>query len=506
MSVAPVDSGHPDLSCAGLLAEALADLEADFGELLFLWHSAESRLAKAELELAGVCPHESTRELLARGIAAARRRCRAASERVRLLRRDAADAVPSRSLLESLTAERASLADLLRAEQGLLAALLCAADWQSPSFLHSLVPAAGRQVGRIREHWNDYKRDRHLDAEAYEREYVEAAVDGAGVRALLTSCGMAAFTTVLSFLLLEGRLAGPVIAGAGLYHESRLLLDRALPGRVRFVDERDTRGLLHAIDELRPSAVFLDSLSNTAWMPVPELALVIERLRGTETYLVLDNTGLSVTCQPFALAGESTRLVVFESLLKYAQLGLDRANAGLIIARSDDAALLDEYREHLGTNISDVAVQALPRPDRPVLERRLARLQRNALHLAERLGKRAPPGVALVYPGLTSHPCARAAARLPFRGGCVSIVFAARDGRAGRERALIDAAVAEARKRGVPLLAGSSFGFDTTRIYLAAARATGAQPFVRIAAGIEQRLALEAVADVLADAIESVLR
>ena len=44
-------------------------------------------------------------------------------------------------------------------------------------------------------------------------------------------------------------------------------------------------------------------------------------------------------------------LISFESLLKYAQLGLDRANAGLIIAPSTDAALLDAYREHLGTNV-----------------------------------------------------------------------------------------------------------------------------------------------------------
>ena len=67
-----------------------------------------------------------------------------------------------------------------------------------------------------------------------------------------------------------------------------------------------------------PSAIFLDSLSNTNWMPVPDLPSVIERLTGTDTYLVVDNTGLSVSCQAFALAGDSVRLIVFESLLKYA--------------------------------------------------------------------------------------------------------------------------------------------------------------------------------------------
>jgi cystathionine beta-lyase/cystathionine gamma-synthase len=332
-------------------------------------------------------------------------------------------------------------------------------------------------------------------------------VDGPpGLRALLTSCGMAAFTTVLSYLVLEGKLDRPVLAGAGLYHETRLLLERMLGDRLRIVDEHDTPALLHAIDDVKPSAIFLDSLSNTTRMPVPELAPVLERLRGTRTYLIVDNTGLSVSCQPFALARESPGLLVFESLLKYAQLGLDRANAGVIVAHPDDAERLSEYREHLGTNIADVAVHALPPPDRGVLERRLARLQRNALFLAAELTERVAAVAEIVYPGLPSHPCARAATRLTFHGGCLSIVFRERDGGLARQHALVDAAVAEAAKRGVALLAGSSFGFDTTRIYLTAARAVSGEPFVRVAAGTEHRLALEPLADALAAAIETVAR
>jgi hypothetical protein len=60
-----------------------------------------------------------------------------------------------------------------------------------------------------------------------------------------------------------------------------------------------------------------------------------------------------------------------------------------------------------------------------------------------------------------------------------------------------------AASRGIKLLAGSSFGFDTTRIYLAAARAESGTPFVRIAAGTEHRLELDALTDVLATAIET---
>jgi cystathionine beta-lyase/cystathionine gamma-synthase len=482
----PVDDvGAEALECA------LADLAADLGELTCLCSAAEERLAGLEIALTDACPHPPTRELLGRAVASTRRRYRALSGRLRGLQSEAQFAPRSRSLVGRVTAERASLADRLRVEQALLAGLLAAPDWQSPSFLHSLKPAAGRQTGKIRAHWNDYKRDRHVDAEDYERRYVEEMVDGpAGPRALLTGCGMAALTTILGWLLGEGKLAGPVLAGRGLYHESRLLLERLLPGRVRFVDESDSSALVDAIPRSRPCAVLLDSLSNTRWMPVPDLHAVIDALRGSDTYLVLDNTCLSVGCQPFALARGSVRLVVFESLLKYAQLGLDRVAAGVIVAGSADAESLEEYREHLGTNIPDVSVHALPSPDRGVLERRLARLQRNALHLARGLDERARPGVSVVYPG---------------RGGCLSLLFDEHEHWLERQDRLVSEAVAEAARRGIRLLAGSSFGFDTTRIYLTAARAEYGTPFVRIAAGTEHRLELDALTDVLATAIETSL-
>lgn len=496
----------PDLA-ADVLECALADLDGDLGELAFLCAVALERLSRLESDLTQACPNRATRELLGRAVASARRRYRALDGQLCALRTQVRHAPRSRSLVEHVTAERASLSDRLRVEQALLASLVCAPDWQSPSFLHSVAPAAGRQTGAIRPHWSDYKRDRHADAEAYERRYVEQMIDGSGkVRALLTGCGMAAFTTIVGWLLGEAKLSRPVLVGRGLYHESRLLLARMLPGRIRFVDEADTVALLRAIEESRPAAVFLDSLSNTRWMPVPDLRAVIELLHGSDTYLILDNTCLSVGCQPFALAGETERLIVFESLLKYAQLGLDRANAGVIVAGPESAESLEGYREHLGTNIPDVSVHALPPPDRGVLERRLARLQRNASYLAESLAQNSPPGVAIVYPGTGAHRSPGAAPSpfpFPFSGGCLSVVFRERERRLERQQRLVTGAVAEAAQRRVRLLAGSSFGFDTTRIYLTAARAECGAPFVRIAAGTEHRLELEPLTDALAAAIET---
>jgi hypothetical protein len=106
-----------------------------------------------------------------------------------------------------------------------------------------------------------------------------------------------------------------------------------------------------------------------------------------------------------------------------------------------------------------------------------------------------------VYPALSSHLCGR---RLPFHGGCLSLVLRESDGRLSRERALVEAAVAEAAARGVALLGGSSFGFNTSRIYLTAARAEHGEPFVRVSAGTEHRLDVERLADALTAAVRAV--
>lgn len=474
-----------------LVAESLADLRADFDELAFV---ARDRVSCLD-ELTGALAREGdirreTAEPLLRQVRSTRRLYCDLLERLDGLR--GATAYGSPELVDVLAAEKASLADTLRAQQAVVAGLITAPDWQSPSFAHSTLPAAGRHAGRVIPHWNDYRRDRHLDADAYERAYVQGAGSG-DVRALMTGCGMAAFTTILNFLLMERLLEGPVVAGRALYHETKKLLLRALPGSVYEVDEGDADALGRAVRGLRPAAVFLDSLCNTRWAPVPDLTPVFRAIRRTNAFLVLDNTGLSMSFEPFRMAA-GVRLVVWESLLKYAQLGLDRANAGVILAHPEDAERLSEYREHLGTNIADVSVNALPRPDQAILGRRLARLERNAGVIARALQREADG--AVVYPGLPSHRSHTVARRLAFRGGCVGVVT---DEALGER--LVGVAIAEARRAGVPLVGGTSFGLDTTRVYLV----HGAEPFVRIAAGTEHRALAAEVAGALARAVRRVL-
>ena len=299
-------------------------------------------------------------------------------------------------------------------------------------------------------HVDDYKRDRYAAAAAYEESFRREYVD-APARVLVTACGMAAFTTVVEMLRLEG-LPRPVAYGRELYHETKELLARGLAGPAVEVDERDAA----AVRALRPSALFVDALSNTPALLVPDLRALAEALPG-DAVLVVDATGLSVRCQPLRLPG---RVIAFESLLKHVQLGLDRANAGVIVCRpagragaGRDAGAARHDRARLG---GSRAARARPRGARA------------AAHAAGAERGRARGAAAARRPGPAA---ARTSCSIR---GCRS-----RRTWSGRWRRPVPP--------GLQVVSGTSFGFDVTRLYVTGAGSGVREPFLRVSAGTEHR-------------------
>ena len=408
------------------------------------------------------------------------------------------------SLTARLREERDAHAAMLRAQRGRIAAVITATDWQSPSYLSAGRSTAGRFTGQVVPHLNDYKRDRHPDAAAYEAEYLRQHLPDPPcvVHAFMTACGMAAITTVLAWLAEEGGLARGVLSGGGVYHETRELLGRALGRPAAAVDDTSGAALAAAIDRHAPGAVFLDSVGNSSGVPVPDLEAVARRLgaTGRDAWLVVDNSGASPLNQPLVRAPQSLgrlRIVVVESLTKYAQLGLDRTTAGIITAAGKGAERLSEHRERLGTNVLDHSVQTLPWPDRRALSRRLSRIERNATLLAERLHRACGPTARVSHPTLRHHHAY--GRRLPFRGGYMTIDLCP-DSPAGTEERFVRRAIAEAEAAGVALGAGTSFGLDVTRVYAPRVSWSDRGRLLRVASGTEDRLAVEEVAGALAQA------
>lgn len=420
-----------------------------------------------------------------------------------------------RATVDRLRRVKSEYADLLRLQQGVSAALTVGSDWQSPVFQSSGHPTAGRHSGSVTEHLDDYKRDRHPQARTFEESYLHEYVDvppGIEVRALMTGCGMAAFTTILNYLCTALDSKTAVVAARGMYHEcGRLLADSPLGPRVCWVDETDTAEVLDVCRRLEPAAMFLDSMCNSKRLAVPdEQAIMLELAAsvGRDIYVVIDNTCASVFCQPFHLAALNPRLrvVLFESLTKYAQFGLDRVAAGMIVAPAREAAVLDGLREHLGTNIADVCVSMVPEPNRALLTRRLRRIERNARMLAEHVKRcadaRSAPVVGATYPALETHPCRRAAQRLGFFGGFFAVEFRPEWECAEGHGRFVSRLIHDARRRKVNLAAGASFGLNVTRVYRTATE-PGMGPFVRVAAGTEDVMEVEILKEVFASAIDA---
>jgi cystathionine beta-lyase/cystathionine gamma-synthase len=393
--------------------------------------------------------------------------------------------------LRLASSDRVAFAHAIRQRQSVLAGALVATSWQSPSIRHAYCSQAGPADGCVTAHRDDYARDRHPAGIAYERALAETRSPGAA--SLLTSCGMSAVAVVLARLERAGALRQGVLLGASTYHETRDLVRRATPG-VMFVAEHPDAAFGAAIERRRPACVVLDAVATEHGAAIPDIAAIAGALASARpgAWLVVDTTGAPLAASPLALPEAldgRLRVLAIESLTKHAQLGLDRVTAGAIYAPHREAVALDELREHLGANIADASVHALPTPDRAVLARRLARHVRNAGVLAQHLDA---AGIAVAHPSLLTHP---GHGRLP------ATWLTLRLGTPQRAAAFVAAALARARVGRVALVEGASFGLDTTRVYAPSPGEGVPCGFVRISAGIEHAVDVARIADVLMRAL-----
>ncbi len=496
--------------------QSLADIRDDLSELLGLAESCGVRVWKFKTQFEGQ-PGEYRAE--ARGFIGTHadalwNTCQEVAEGLR--GHLAASGGWTEELLPDLARVKHEAADLVRALHANLGFVLSAGDWQSPTFAHSLQPQAGKLAGRIVGTENDYKRDWHHDAAAYENAFRSAYVDSPmhlPPRVFLTSSGMAAFTTAVNHIRMRDGLRGPVLVGAGCYFENKILLEKLLPGQITYADEFDAAAFAAAAKRIGACAAFVDSLCNTETVAIPDLAALLpalSRVLPRRAALVLDNSGMATMFQPLRHLPRvfHPRLYVIESMNKFYQFGFDRVTGGVLWTAGVESIALMKSRVHLGTNIPDASALTLPWPDRAALDRRLARIGRNALDLARRLDAHvaARPGgpvARVVYPGLPNYPGYAWTKDLPFHGAFLVLSFAPRHARVGTYQKFVAAVIDEARARNVGIVSGTSFGLDVTRIYLTALHSNRlTRPFVRVSVGTETADEIAALADVFAAVID----
>jgi cystathionine beta-lyase/cystathionine gamma-synthase len=393
---------------------------------------------------------------------------------------------------------------ILRIVQSEFASYVTSLDFQSPSFGNAIFPQAGFQTGKISGTINDYKRDTHIDEKNYEELFVKKYIDSPFktlIRAYMTSSGMSAFTTIYNYLSVEGKIKDKVIVGKSSYFQYKGTLVNGLKDRLVLVDETKTKELIRQIKFHKPSVIFIDSLSNTESIPVPDLRKLIVQLENNcakDTYLIIDNTCLPIFFQPFNITlkfRSKLHIIAFESLMKYHHFGLDRATGGIIIAKGNDASKIFEYRKNLGTNISDYSVYCFPEPSKQVLLKRMLRLQRNALilssYLKDLISIQNTPVEEIIYPTQS----------LPFKGSFFNLKFKKPYRSVSFYKKFINRVIYYARKKDVEIIAGTSFGLNNTRIYLTSLWTDYGEPFIRIAAGTEDIFTIQKIKNVFKESI-----
>jgi len=418
--------------------------------------------------------------------------------------------------LEELSKEKWRLFTELRAYIPLVGSLITSTDWQSPSYAHSLYSEAGIQEGKIIANLNDYKRDRHLNEENYQEQFLKEYVDGfkfpAG--AYLTSSGMAALMTIVTHLILKQKIKGPILIGKSIYFENTEIIETFFKEKkVIKVDEMKTEHILQLYDEKKPDLLLFDSLCNAPTVAVPNIPAILKHVSKQakkETFFIIDNSTLSVALQPLKALRMSSKvkLIVFESLNKYHQFGLDRVTAGIIWYRGSGFENFYKARVHAGTNIADRSTYALPRPNRVQLQKRLNRLNRNALYLAASLETHISQNPSkkiegIVYPGLKSHPSFSWAKNYSFQGSYFVISFKKPYQKISIYQRFVQEVMKNAKKKKVSINGGTSFGFNTTRIYLTARNTDYGMPFIRVSLGTENIIELEKVKDVFTKTLQS---
>lgn len=409
------------------------------------------------------------------------------------------------------------LFDSYRTLQSMLSGIIAASAYQSPTFAHSTNSLAGIETGEIIPHYDDYKRDEHTDGKTYANAFKTAYLKGVlkfRTTTYLTNSGMAALTTIINYLVMEKKISGPILLGASSYFQNKELIEKTFP-KVTKIHEHDTEKIKKYIITMQPQALFFDSLCNSFDIALPNLPEIISMLKKyskQDVYLIIDNTCLASSFQPLqylSMLSSTVHIIVFESLNKYYQFGTDRVMGGVIYTTGYYTDGLFSIRQHSGTIISDTSAHALPIPNKTILMSRLTRHQRNTTLVTVALQKAieenpALPITAVVSPLLSTHPSSAWTKDYRFLGSFFTFTWQQKYDHVKTYTTFIKLVLREAKKRNLPIVEGTSFGMNTTRIYLTAPNTTFGKPFVRISVGTEPSATIQILITVLLDALRSI--
>src|SRR5919199_4119444 len=296
----------------------------------------------------------------------------------------------------------------------------------STTFAHEDIEQTDKVLGGEKPGYS-YTRYGNPTVAAFEEAV--AALEGRG-RAFAFASGMAAMHAAL--MAAELTSGATVLAAEQLFGSTATLLVQIFGANgveVRFVDACDLAAVEKKIEELKPRAVVVESISNPL-LRVADVPSMAKLTRAAGSTLIVDATFCTPYLQrPLELGAE----IVVHSATKYLS-GHGDLTGGVVVAGAPYDEALDQIRKLVGGLMGPfdawLALRGLK-----TLPLRIERQCENAREVAAYLA--AHPKVAKVnYPGAKDHPDNEVARRvLAGSGGLVSFELDT-EGAPGDERAV----------------------------------------------------------------------
>src|ERR671912_348257 len=293
----------------------------------------------------------------------------------------------------------------------------------STTFAHENIEQTDRVLGG-EEPGYSYGRYGNPTITAFEEAV--ASLEGGG-RAFAFASGMAAMHAAL--MAAEVGDGATVLAAEQLYGSTATLLVQvfgASGAETRFVDSSDLAAVERKVEELKPRAVVIETISNPL-LRVADVPRIAEITRTASSTLIVDATfGTPCLQRPLRLGAD----IVVHSATKYLS-GHGDLTACLVGAEAPHDGALEQLRKLVGGVMAPfeawLALRGLK-----TLPLRMQRQCENAEEVSAYLATH--PKVAKVYhPGLKDHPDREVARRvLGGTGGLVSFDLAVEDSEAAR--------------------------------------------------------------------------
>lgn len=394
------------------------------------------------------------------------------------------------------------------------AALVTCLNWQSPSIKSSKSSRVGIERSRVKADWNDYKRDRSEDT-FYCEELLKKNViitKNTGTKSVLNVCnsGMAAFTTIIYFLIGEGITKNKILASSQIYVESRMLLKRFFKDKFETFSYNDTYLIVKNILSVKPDAIFIEPLTNTnnlRLFDVVEIVKEVSKVYKREIYFLFDVTciiGFENFFDNFKIP-RNIKIILYGSILKSPQIGLERANAGFVqafgLGKLSEKIL--DYRTLSGTTIQDVASNSFPFTTKELLQKRMKIIEANAVNLASSLLNIDPEHKIIsevVYPGIPLHKDYLIAKKLGFAGTFFNIKFISKYSNDKYFELFTREVINFAKRYDSDIVHGASFGFNETSIYYSVGWDEPEDHYIRVSAGTETIYEVEKIKNVFKEA------